>query len=178
MISRFWLLGGLVLAVVLVGPARIGERLQGWMTNRAPIVTSSADPVAVEIEPEWVTFALDRDVPQTLVFTDQQQAYVWDVMFDGNRAHGVFSTPSSSYAAAGVWQTSSTALALLASNDRGEIVAQATATLARRSCSDGAGPSVVVLAVGSARARSCRARELRAHRRALGRAEAWHELYV
>jgi len=128
MISRFWLLGGLVLAVVLVGPARIGERLQGWMTNRAPIVTSSADPVAVEIEPEWVTFALDQDVPQTLVFTDQQQAYVWDVMFDGNRAHGVFSTPSSSYAAAGVWQTSSTALALLASNDRGEIVAQATAT--------------------------------------------------
>lgn len=128
MISRFWLLGGLVLVVILVGPARISDRLQGWMTNRSPIVTPSVDPVAVETEPEWVLFALDRDVPQTLVFTDQQQTYVWDVVFDGGRAQGVFSTPSSSYAAAGVWQASSTALALLASNDRGEVVAHATAT--------------------------------------------------
>ena len=128
MLSRFWLLGGLVLVVVLVGPARIGERLQGWMTNRAPIATSSVDPVAGQPEPEWVVFALDQDAPQVLVFADQHQAYTWDVVFDGSRAQGVFSTPSSSYAASGVWQASSTALALLASNDQGEVVAQATAT--------------------------------------------------
>lgn len=121
MISRFWLLGGLVLAVVLVGPARIGERLQAWMRDGSS-TTPVTEPTTTQVGGvTWTRFPRPTDQVYALSFADQAGAYRWDLLVEGDNAHGVFSTASSSSVAIGTWHTSTTELSLTAISDQVEV---------------------------------------------------------